>query len=126
MKQIAEAQANKDLNLAQLIEENMRPYEKVEHVKNWPVLVDSRGKIIHGIRKQEDIENGVLVGDPISPGVVRGKAKVLSSPYEKPMESGEILVAQFTEPSWTPLFINAAGVVMEIGSPLQHWEHHCA
>ena len=41
-------------------------------------------------------------------------------PYEKPLEAGEILVARFTEPSWTPLFINAAGVLMEVGGPMQH------
>ena len=42
------------------------------------------------------------------------------SPYEKPVESGEILVARFTEPSWTPIFINTAGVVLEVGGPMQH------
>ena len=30
------------------------------------------------------------------------------------------MVARHTEPSWTPLFINAAGVVMEVGGPMQH------
>ncbi len=30
------------------------------------------------------------------------------------------MVARHTEPSWTPIFTNAAGVVMEIGGPLQH------
>ena len=60
------------------------------------------------------------MGDAISPGVVRGAAKVLTTPYEKPLLAGEILVTRATEPSWTPIFINAAGVVMEIGGPLQH------
>ena len=63
---------------------------------------------------------GLLIGDPISPGVVRGRAKVLMDPYEKPIRAGEILVARFTEPSWTPLFINCEGVLMEIGGPMQH------
>ena len=49
-----------------------------------------------------------------------GKAKVLRSPFEKPLEPGEILIARATEPSWTPMFINASGVIMEIGGPLQH------
>ena len=40
--------------------------------------------------------------------------------YEKPLLSGEILVARHTEPSWTPLFINTGGVVMEVGGPMQH------
>ncbi len=105
--------------------ENRKPVEKVLHVKNWPVLIDSRGKIIRGKREiTEDSvmkkKEGLLIGDPISPGVVRGRAIILMDPYEKPLEAGKILVARFTEPSWTPLFINAAGVVMEIGGPMQH------
>ena len=63
---------------------------------------------------------GLLIGDPISPGIVRGRAKVLMDPYEKPIQAGEILVARFMEPSWTPLFINCEGVLMEIGGPMQH------
>ncbi len=31
-----------------------------------------------------------------------------------------ILITKATEPSWTPIFTNAAGVIMEIGGPLQH------
>lgn len=33
---------------------------------------------------------------------------------------GEILVCPFTDPSWTPLFSLAAGVVAEAGGPLSH------
>ena len=36
------------------------------------------------------------------------------------LKAGEILVTRFTEPSWTPIFVNAAGVVMEVGGPMQH------
>jgi len=120
-KQISEAQTDVNMKLLPLVEANIEPYRKVAHVKNWPVMIDSRGKIIRGTRKAEDVEEGVLVGDPISPGVVTAAAKVLKDgPYDKPLKSGEILVARFTEPSWTPIFINAAGVVMEVGGPLQH------
>jgi len=118
--QITEAQSNKDTDVLQLVKANKEPYKKVEHVKNWPVIIDSRGRIIRGKPKEQDIEGGILVGDPVSPGTVKGRAKVLFEPYEKPLEQGEILVTRFTEPSWTPIFINAAGVVMEVGGPLQH------
>jgi pyruvate,water dikinase len=33
---------------------------------------------------------------------------------------GEILVAPFTDPAWTPYFVTAAGVVMEQGGILSH------
>jgi len=140
IEQVANAQ-NQDedatTDLRALIESNTRPYMVVEHVKNnWPTLIDSRGKIIRAIRERkkrkisnsddgdgdgdDDDDENVLLGDPIAPGKIAGKAKVLLSPYEKPLESGEVLVTRFTEPSWTPIFINAAAVVMEVGGPLQH------
>jgi len=57
---------------------------------------------------------------PISPGVVQGRVKVLQSANEKKLLPGEILVARATDPGWTPLFINAKGIILEIGGALQH------
>ena len=37
-----------------------------------------------------------------------------------PINQGDILVTVATEPSWTPVFANAAAVVMEVGGALQH------
>ncbi|MCS5420504.1 MULTISPECIES: PEP/pyruvate-binding domain-containing protein [Psychrilyobacter] len=116
IKQVREAQNNKE-NLQGIIEKNLKLRKTREHIKDWPKIIDSRGKIFRYIRESEE---GDLAGDPISPGVIRGRAKVLNSPYEKSLEKGEILVARATEPAWTPIFVNASGVVMEIGGPLQH------
>jgi pyruvate,water dikinase len=33
---------------------------------------------------------------------------------------GEILIAPFTDPSWTPYFLTAAGLVTDIGGQLSH------
>jgi phosphoenolpyruvate synthase/pyruvate phosphate dikinase len=33
---------------------------------------------------------------------------------------GEILVAPFTDPGWTPYFVPAAGIVMDMGGLLSH------
>lgn len=115
--QVSEAETDPGLDLQSLREKNLVPRKAVAHVKDWPKIVDSRGKIFRYIRP---CETGDLAGEAISPGVVRGKARVLAFPYEKPLEKGEILVTRATEPAWTPVFINAAGVVLEIGGPLQH------
>ena len=56
----------------------------------------------------------------VSPGVVTGPVKVLRDPHEKPVNKGDVLVAYTTDPGWTPLFVNAAAVVLEIGGVLQH------
>ena len=78
----------------------------------------SRGKIYFPPRPatREDELSGVA----ISPGIARGRVKVLHSATEKTLLPGEILVARVTDPGWTPLFINAAGIILEIGGALQH------
>jgi pyruvate,water dikinase len=57
---------------------------------------------------------------PVSPGVVRGPVKILHTPHEKRVEKGDVLVAYTTDPGWTPLFVNAAAIVLEVGGTLQH------
>ncbi|MBT3427083.1 MAG: hypothetical protein HOL98_14335 [Gammaproteobacteria bacterium] len=116
-EQIGQAQQDPSLQLLPLIEQNLRPYQAMQHVKHYPCFIDSRGKIFRKINLAED---GDLVGQAVSSGVVTGKAKVLASPYEKPLEPGEILVTVATEPAWTPVFVNASGVVLEVGGGLQH------
>lgn len=119
INQITEAEANPSLDLQPLRVKNLEPRKAVAHVKDrdWPKIVDSRGKIFRYVKANSE---GYLDGEPISTGIVRGKAKVLETPFEKPLGKGEILVTRATEPSWTPIFINAVGVVLEIGGPLQH------
>ena len=115
--EIARAEREPDLELLPLVLENLAPRRKLEHVKSWPRVIDSRGRIFRAA--QDSVGDG-LIGDPIAPGVVRGPAKVLHEPYEKPLEKGEILVTRASDPGWTPIFINAAGVVLEVGGALQH------
>lgn len=117
LKEIAMAQKDNNMLLLTLVKANMAPYEKVKNIKRWPLNMDSRGKILYPIHKGG---KGELVGQAISQGVVKGKAKVLTSPYEKPLNPGEILVTHATEPAWTPIFINSSGVVLEMGGMLQH------
>lgn len=64
--------------------------------------------------------DGTLVGSPASGGLVEGIARVVRDPHTETLHKGEILVAPFTDPGWTPLFINAAGLVMEVGGRMTH------
>ncbi len=115
--QIARAQQNSKYKLLPVIAENLKPYKSMENIKQWPTNIDSRGKIYNPLPKGKD---GDMVGEAIANGVIKGYAKVLATPYEKPVHPGEILVTHATEPSWTPIFINASGVVLEVGGSLQH------
>lgn len=117
LDEITLAQKDENINLLSSIAANLEPYKKVKHVKKWPLNIDSRGKIFYPVYKRN---GGELIGQAISAGVVRGKAKILLSPYEKPLNPGEILITHATEPAWTPIFINASGVVLEVGGLLQH------
>jgi len=110
--------ADPSVDLRALAEKNTRFLKRLQRVRNLPSFIDSRGKILRPPKKEA--REGELVGEPISPGVVRGKIKVLHEPDEKPVLPGEILVARATDPGWTPLFLNAGGIVLEVGGTLQH------
>ena len=86
-------------------------------VRHFPHAIDSRGRILRPPGRQVP---GELSGMPVSSGRVRGPVKVMHDPFEKQVEPGDILVAHTTDPGWTPLFINAAAVLLEVGGELQH------
>lgn len=67
----------------------------------------------------------VVIGDKMQglgccPGIVRGRARVISDPKGATILPGEILVAQRTDPGWIMLFPIASGVLVEYGSLLSH------
>ena len=61
-----------------------------------------------------------LVGTAASAGTVTAVARVVMDPMGAKLEPGEILVAPSTDPGWTPLFLTAAGLVMEMGGAMSH------
>jgi pyruvate,water dikinase len=65
-------------------------------------------------------QGAVLRGTPASPGRVTALARVILDPKEAQLAPGEILVAPSTDPGWTPLFLKAAGLVMEVGGAMAH------
>jgi pyruvate,water dikinase len=66
-------------------------------------------------------EPGVLRGHPGSPGRAHGPAKVIRSLAEAAkLRPGDVLVAESTAPSWTPLFATVAAVVTDTGGVLSH------
>jgi rifampicin phosphotransferase len=63
---------------------------------------------------------GTLSGSPASSGLITAPARVVMDPVGAHLEPGEILVAPSTDPGWTPLFLTAGGLVMEMGGPNSH------
>jgi pyruvate,water dikinase len=85
-----------------------------------PRVITSDGEIPVVSHEHAGLPAGALAGSPVSAGTVEGRAKVILDPQQELLSPGEILVAPFTDPGWTPLFINAAGLVMEVGGLMTH------
>lgn len=63
----------------------------------------------------------VISGIGACPGSVTGVARVIREPAGAvELQPGEIMVAPITDPGWTPTFMAASGVVVDIGAPLSH------
>jgi phosphohistidine swiveling domain-containing protein len=67
-----------------------------------------------------EVRDGVLRGTPASAGRVTAAARVIIDPVGAELKPGEILVAPSTDPGWTPLFLTAGGLVMEMGGAMSH------
>jgi len=101
-----------------LVAQRRATRSKNAHVKSWPKVITSRGRALRP--KPREAKEGEVPGHAVAPGTVQGRIKVLRSPREKPLLTGEILVAKATDPGWTPLFVPAAGILLEVGGALQH------
>lgn len=106
-------------SLIKLVEQRKEEYEHYRKL-NAPRVMTSNGEEIKAIIKRENLPEGALTGIPVSSGVIEGIARVITDPSKDSLNKGEILIAPFTDPGWTPLFINAAGLVMEVGGQLTH------
>jgi phosphohistidine swiveling domain-containing protein len=63
----------------------------------------------------------LLQGLPCSPGLIRGRARVLNNIDDMgKIQKGEILVTRFTDPGWTPVLGIVGGVITEVGGVLSH------
>ena len=64
---------------------------------------------------------GDLRGRPVSPGMARGRACVVTGPEQfDRVRVGDVLVTAAADPGWTPLFDTIAALVTEHGGQLSH------
>ncbi len=85
----------------------------VPPISSWPRKRDVSAK--------RAVAGDVLQGVPGCPGVVRGRARIVADPASAgELEPGDILIAPLTDPSWTPLFMAAGGVVVNVGGQISH------
>lgn len=84
-----------------------------------PLVVTSEGEVPQR-PVPEDLPEGALAGLGASAGVACGLARVVLDPAAEVLRAGEILVAPYTDPGWTPLFVHAAGLVCDVGGMMTH------
>ena len=62
-----------------------------------------------------------LEGIPGCPGKATGRARVILDPFDpSDLEPGDVLIAPITDPAWTPLFVPASAVVVDVGAQISH------
>lgn len=106
-------------NIKEIIEEREK-----QHVLDQklipPRVITSEGEIITGKLRDIQAPVGALIGTPVSAGVVEGIARVVLRLEDAKLNPGEILVALYTDPGWTPLFISIKGLITEVGGTMTH------
>ncbi len=96
-------------------------YERELRRRQVPRIMLSDGSVPEALASpgRAPVE-GQLAGTPASAGTVTAIARVVLDPVGAHLEPGEILVAPSTDPGWTPLFLTAGGLVMEMGGANSH------
>lgn len=108
-------QSSQDLH--PLAAANRAEYDREQHRRSIPRVLTSTGE---AFTTAPVATPGALVGTAASAGVYEGRVRVVFDPREAKLEPGEILVAPGTDPAWTPLFLTAGALVMEIGGIMSH------
>ena len=99
-------------DVVRVIDERQRDYRWSRQVE-VPKLQENTARTLDADDTPAGLELG---GMGVSPGRVTGVARVVTDPRSSAyIEPGEILVAPVTDVAWTPLFAQAAGLVVEVG-----------
>jgi rifampicin phosphotransferase len=99
--------------------ESRRAAFALDQKRQPPLVLASDGEIPI-LSSRGDLPVGSIGGIGASAGVVEGSARVVLDPAAEVLHAGEILIAPFTDPGWTPLFTHAAGLVTEVGGLMTH------
>jgi phosphohistidine swiveling domain-containing protein len=103
-----------------LIASRRQSYQRELLRRQIPRLLLSDGRAFYEGIYDVDPSANSITGSPVSPGSVHGKVRVVLDPRQAHLLPGEILVCPGTDPSWTPLFLSAGGLIMETGGMMTH------
>ncbi|PVZ60396.1 PEP/pyruvate-binding domain-containing protein [Arthrobacter sp. H-02-3] len=107
-------------DLHSIVADRRRLYETELRRRRIPRLLLSDGTDVEAALLAKSPASGALAGTPASAGTATGRVRVIVDPVGAHLEPGEILVAPSTDPGWTPLFMTAGALVMEMGGVISH------
>jgi rifampicin phosphotransferase len=114
-----------DPNISATIAARRAEFVRCQRLRPPPVIIgqfdpdrtDSRA----GVPVTTADGQNVLRGLAVSAGVATGPARViLRADGTEVVRPGEVLVAPFTDPGWTPYFLTAAALVVDMGGLFSH------
>lgn len=101
-----------------LVEERKKMREELSFLEPPDVIIDDapQPKAV-----ASEAHGQVLAGIGVAAGRASGRARLIRHPGENTrLQAGDVLVAPSTDPGWTPLFLRANALVMEVGGSLSH------
>lgn len=118
-KEEVEEGCTRGLPVRQTAEQRKKEYRQYRSLRTPEVITDDTR--LHSLPRRSREPTIALSGQAASSGSVSGPARVIRRPQDiLAFEKGEILVAEYTDPSWTPVLSGAAGIVIEAGGFLSH------
>ena len=108
------------LELSQLAPQVPRRRRHADRFRRWRPP-ETLGAPPHDHSQAGHAETRSFEGTPCSPGIAEGPVCVLRSLADAPRaRPGSILVLEYSNPGWTPVYTVAAGLVTEEGGLLSH------
>lgn len=109
-----------------VIAERRELFETLQQVEPPFIVAGEVPPLDTWTRRGDDAPARSQVGDVLTgiagcPGTYTGRARVVLSPHEPgDLEPGDVLIAPITDPAWTPLFVPAGAVVVDVGAQISH------
>ncbi|VVB56390.1 Phosphoenolpyruvate synthase [uncultured archaeon] len=101
-----------------LVEDRKRIRAELSELEPPDVIID---EVPQPLTQQQQAHSTVLSGLGVAAGRASGSARLIRHPRENSkLLAGDVLVAPSTDPGWTPMFLRAKAVVMEVGGYLSH------
>jgi pyruvate,water dikinase len=112
---------SKDRDLIKIVNRRKKQYTEYE-TKELEDVFYTYGQSISSkfTKKSSNKVNNKLLGQGCSPGIVKGKVKVMKTFSLPEKGTYDIVITKHTDPGWTPLFGLCKGIIVEHGGLLSH------